>query len=45
MDGGAELTPTQVKDQPQLSWQAEPDALYTVVMTGELVDTALLTLK
>ncbi|KAF0286836.1 Phosphatidylethanolamine-binding F40A3.3 [Amphibalanus amphitrite] len=33
VDGGAELTPTQVKEQPQLSWAAESGALYTVVMT------------
>lgn len=31
VDGGNELTPTQVKDTPQLSWPCEPDALYTVV--------------
>lgn len=30
---GNELTPTQVKDQPTVSWEAEPGALYTLVMT------------
>ncbi|XP_037084450.1 protein D3-like [Pollicipes pollicipes] len=33
VNGGNELTPTQVKDEPQLSWETEPDALYTVVLT------------
>lgn len=33
VNGGAELTPTQVKDVPQLSWTVETGALYTVVMT------------
>ncbi|XP_068152879.1 protein D2 [Drosophila tropicalis] len=31
-DGG-ELTPTQVKDQPCVEWNAEPDALYTLLLT------------
>uniref|UniRef100_A0A023EJM6 Putative secreted protein n=1 Tax=Aedes albopictus TaxID=7160 RepID=A0A023EJM6_AEDAL len=30
---GNELTPTQVKDEPTVSWKADPDALYTLVMT------------
>ncbi|XP_050420430.1 protein D3-like [Adelges cooleyi] len=30
---GNELTPTQVKDQPTVSWEAEKDALYTLCMT------------
>nr|ABF18365.1 putative phosphatidylethanolamine-binding protein [Aedes aegypti] len=30
---GNELTPTQVKDEPSVSWEAEPGALYTLVMT------------
>ncbi|XP_068623268.1 protein D3-like isoform X2 [Battus philenor] len=30
---GNELTPTQVKDEPTLTWDAESDALYTVAMT------------
>ncbi|XP_011198593.2 phosphatidylethanolamine-binding protein homolog F40A3.3 [Bactrocera dorsalis] len=29
---GKELTPTQVKDQPTVSWEAEDDALYTLFM-------------
>ncbi|XP_054726080.1 phosphatidylethanolamine-binding protein homolog F40A3.3-like [Anastrepha obliqua] len=31
-DLGKELTPTQVKDQPTVTWKAESDALYTLVM-------------
>ncbi|XP_062562284.1 protein D3-like [Armigeres subalbatus] len=30
---GNELTPTQVKEQPTVSWDAEPGALYTLVLT------------
>ncbi|CAI4232275.1 unnamed protein product [Auanema sp. JU1783] len=30
---GNVLTPTQVKNVPKLSWEAESDALYTVIMT------------
>lgn len=30
---GAELTPTQVKDIPTLSWECEKDALYTLIMS------------
>ncbi|XP_058812159.1 protein D3-like [Topomyia yanbarensis] len=30
---GNELTPTQVKDQPSVSWDADPNALYTLIMT------------
>ncbi|CAK1590515.1 unnamed protein product [Parnassius mnemosyne] len=30
---GNELTPTQVKDQPTVSWDAEQNAFYTVAMT------------
>ncbi|XP_061394497.1 protein D2 [Musca vetustissima] len=30
---GNVLTPTQVKDQPKLSWNADPNAFYTVCMT------------
>lgn len=29
---GAELTPTQVKDMPSLSWEAEKGAMYTLMM-------------
>lgn len=31
---GNELTPTQVKDQPTVAWDAEPNTFYTVAMTG-----------
>jgi hypothetical protein len=31
---GNELTPTQVKDIPQVKWNAENGSLYTVCMTG-----------
>uniref|UniRef100_T1GU81 Phosphatidylethanolamine-binding protein n=1 Tax=Megaselia scalaris TaxID=36166 RepID=T1GU81_MEGSC len=30
---GNELTPTQVKDQPAVKWEAEEGALYTLLMT------------
>lgn len=30
---GNELTPSQVKDKPQVTWNAEKDAYYTLVMT------------
>lgn len=30
---GLELTPTQVKGQPQVSWEAEEGAFYTLIMT------------
>ncbi|KAH8381956.1 hypothetical protein KR009_001136 [Drosophila setifemur] len=30
---GMELTPTQVKDQPKVEWDADPDALYTLILT------------
>lgn len=33
VDQGNELTPTQVKDQPTVKWQADGNALYTVCMT------------
>ncbi|XP_055903480.1 protein D3-like [Eupeodes corollae] len=33
VDQGNELTPTQVKDQPSLHWEADENALYTVLMT------------
>nr|ATU82444.1 venom protein PE-binding-like protein [Lethocerus distinctifemur] len=33
VDGGNELTPTQVKDIPSVKWVAEPGALYTLCMT------------
>lgn len=31
---GNVLTPTQVQNPPKLSWDAEPDALYTLIKTG-----------
>lgn len=31
---GKVLTPTDVKDQPTVTWQAEPDKYYTLCMTG-----------
>ncbi|XP_055551534.1 protein D3-like [Wyeomyia smithii] len=31
-NGGNELTPTQVKDQPQIEWSAEADSYYTLFM-------------
>lgn len=34
VNNGTVLTPTQAKNQPQLSWAAEEGALYTVCMTG-----------
>ena len=33
VDLGKELTPTQVKDLPEVSWNAEPGALYTLLFT------------
>lgn len=30
---GNELTPTQVKDQPTVTWEAEVDSYYTLIMT------------
>lgn len=33
MSLGAELTPTLVKDQPTVSWDAEPGVLYTLMIT------------
>lgn len=32
VDLGKELTPTQVKDQPTVSWEAEKGAYYTLMM-------------
>jgi hypothetical protein len=31
---GKELTPTQVKDHPQVAYQADSDSLYTLILTG-----------
>jgi len=30
---GNELTPTEAKDLPKVTWNADPDAFYTLVMT------------
>ncbi|EDV43704.1 uncharacterized protein Dana_GF16396 [Drosophila ananassae] len=30
---GVELTPTQVKDQPNVEWDAQPGEFYTLIMT------------
>lgn len=32
-DKGVELTPTQVKNQPKVEWQAEAGTYYTLIMT------------
>lgn len=32
---GTELTPTQVKDQPKVEWEAEDGTFYTLLMTGD----------
>lgn len=32
VDLGNELTPTQVKDRPEVTWEAEMGAFYTLVM-------------
>lgn len=29
---GKELTPTEVKEQPTVSWEANPEKLYTLMM-------------
>lgn len=34
VDFGNELTPTQVKDEPAVNWPADPNAFYTLCMTG-----------
>lgn len=31
------LTPTQVKDQPKVEWDAEKDTFYTLLMTGNVL--------
>lgn len=35
---GIELTPTQVKDQPTVEWEAEQGVYYTLLMTGKQSD-------
>lgn len=34
VDIGKELTPTQVKDQPTVDWDADSASFYTLCMTG-----------
>ncbi|EDV48021.1 protein D2 [Drosophila erecta] len=33
VDIGGELTPTQVQNQPKVEWDADPNALYTLILT------------
>lgn len=33
---GETLTPTQVKDQPDVTWEAEDGAFYTLLMTSNV---------
>ncbi|CAK1590509.1 unnamed protein product [Parnassius mnemosyne] len=33
VEEGNEITPTQAKDQPTVSWDTEQNAFYTIVMT------------
>lgn len=35
VDIGKELTPTQVKDQPTVDWDADSSSYYTLCMTGK----------
>ncbi|KAB7507234.1 OV-16 antigen [Armadillidium nasatum] len=35
VDLGNELTPTQVKDVPEISWEADDASYYTLIMTEE----------
>ena len=35
LNPGDELTPTQVKDLPTLSWNADPAGLYTIALVGK----------
>lgn len=32
---GVELTPTQVKDEPKVEWNAEVGTFYTLLLTGK----------
>lgn len=34
---GKELTPTQVKDQPTVDWDADNSSFYTLCMTGNAI--------
>lgn len=38
VDLGKELTPTQVKDQPTVDWDADGSSFYTLCMTGEMMN-------
>lgn len=33
--GGVELTPTQVKDEPKVEWDAVDGEFYTLLLTGK----------
>lgn len=37
VNNGNELTPTQVKDEPNVTWESDSDSLYTLVMTGKII--------
>lgn len=34
---GNELAPTQVKDEPQVTWKVDPGKFYTLMMTGKFI--------
>lgn len=43
---GSELTPTNVKDEPLVEWNAEDGSFYTLLMTGEIfLDTSFKIVK
>jgi phosphatidylethanolamine-binding protein len=35
VNSGSELTPTNVKDEPLIEWNAEDNSFYTLLMTGK----------
>lgn len=37
VDMGNKLTPTQVKDEPTVSWSADSNEFYTLCMTGNVL--------
>lgn len=41
---GLELTPTQVKDEPKVEWEADSGNFYTLLLTGKLMEIMLKTL-
>jgi len=45
VDMGNELTPTQVKDEPTVSWFADPNDFYTLCMTGNYMYINILMYK